>query len=87
MSQTGQCKKCGKRIMFIRMESGKMMPVDMNILNYKTGGKEKIVLPSGKVVSGTITSDPASCDGFGYMSHFATCEHAKMFRRKKRTAG
>ncbi len=78
----GKCSKCGKRILFVRMKSGKAMPVDPGLLNYTKGGKERVVLPSGEVVAGTYVSDPAKADGYGYKSHFATCEYANMFRRK-----
>lgn len=84
MGQFDKCKKCGKRIMFVRMKSGKSMPVDPQFLNYRSGGKERIVTPGGEVVAGTITDDPANCDGYGYISHFATCEYSKMFGKKKK---
>lgn len=29
-------------------------------------------------------TDPGKASGFGYMSHFATCEYAQRFRRKKK---
>lgn len=78
------CRKCGARIMFIRMKSGKSMPVNLKIVNYRNGGKEKIVKTDGNVVSGTIVSDPETADGYGYISHFATCEYANIFRRKRK---
>lgn len=83
MASFGTCKKCGKQVMWIRTKSGKNMPVNPKIENYRLGGKERIVLPSGDVVAGTLVSDGAEKDGYGYISHFATCEFAQMFRRKK----
>lgn len=67
--------------MWIKTKAGKNMPVNLNLINYKDGGKEKIVKEDGSVVSGTITN-PEDADGCGYISHFATCEHANTFRRK-----
>ena len=32
--------------------------------------------------NGTIVTDPGEAQGFGYVSHFATCEYAQTFRRK-----
>ena len=40
----GTCRQCGRRILWVRMKSGKNMPVDMALHNYKkdSTGKEKI---------------------------------------------
>lgn len=78
-----QCRKCGARIIFVRMKSGKSMPVNPNSVNFRRdGGKDRIVLANGEVTSGTIVTDPREAQGFGYVSHFATCEYAQTFRRK-----
>lgn len=71
----GQCKKCGKRIMFVRMKSGKSMPVDTTFVNFKRepGGKDRIVLPSGDVLACTAWVTAEEADGYWYISHFATC--------------
>ena len=71
----GQCKKCGKRIMFVRMKSGKSMPVDTTFVNFKRepGGKDRIVLPSGDVLACTAWVTAEEADGYGDISHFATC--------------
>lgn len=59
------------------------MPVNPDFVNYKKdGGKDRIVLASGEVVAGTIVRNPEESDGYGYVSHFATCEYGEMFRRK-----
>lgn len=52
----GTCRQCGRRILWVRMRSGKNMPVDMALHNYKkdSTGKEKIVTPDGEVVTGRI---------------------------------
>ena len=82
-----QCRKCGARIIFVRMKSGKSMPVNPNFVNFRRdGGKDRIVLANGEVTSGTIVTDPGEAQGFGYVSHFATCEYAQTFRRKWATA-
>lgn len=50
-----QCRKCGARIIFVRMKSGKSMPVNPNFVNFRRdGGKDRIVLANGEVTSGTI---------------------------------
>ena len=74
----GICRSCGKRIRFIKMQSGKSMPVDDCLVTYKVeaGGKDKIVTQSGTVVSGIIGVGLGMADGVGYISHFATCPKA-----------
>lgn len=80
-----KCRKCVARVLWLRMKSGKKMPVNPRFVNYiDNGGKDRIVLANGEVVAGTITTDPRDADGFGYMSHFATCEYEQRFRRKKK---
>ena len=79
----GRCRSCGAKIRFVKMKSGKSMPVNEKIVNYKTDphGKERIVTPGGDVdacVTG-INADEAT--GFGYVSHFATCPNARSHRR------
>lgn len=73
------CRQCGRRILWVRMRSGKNMPVDMALHNYKkdSTGKEKIVTPDGEVVTGRILVGERG-DGAGYISHFASC---KKYRR------
>ena len=75
----GTCRQCGRRILWVRMKSGKNMPVDMALHNYKKAstGKEKIVTPDGEVVTGRILVGERG-DGAGYISHFASC---KKYRR------
>ena len=72
----GKCRYCGKRIRFIRLMSGKTMPVDETFLNYKKveGGKDRIVTPAGEVVTCIAGVETEKADGFGYLSHFATCK-------------
>lgn len=71
----GKCRACGCRIRFIRMKSGKAMPVDETFVNYRLvkGGKDRIVTPDGRVVACLANVDGTVADGYGYISHFATC--------------
>lgn len=70
-----RCSHCGKQILFVRMKSGRSMPVDTEIVNYKKmeSGKERVVTPSGEVVACTTDIRSENADGYGYISHFATC--------------
>lgn len=72
----GKCRNCGKRIRFIRLKSGKTMPVDETIVTYKKeqGGKDRIVLTTGEVVVCVSGVSGEEADGYGYISHFASCE-------------
>ena len=82
-----QCSKCGARILWVRMKSGKKMPVNPQFVNFVAdGGKDRIVLTNGEVAVGTVQDYPEHATGFGYISHFATCEAAQMFRKKKKAA-
>lgn len=69
-----QCRTCGARIMWIKTKSGKNMPVDPQFVDYRkvASGKERIVTPGGDVVAGERCK-AGEADGYGYISHFATC--------------
>lgn len=87
MGNVAQCRSCGRRIMFIRMKSGKNMPVDTAFVNYKNNpkGRDKIVLPSGDVIACDADVDAREADGYGYISHFATCPNAARHKKQNRT--
>lgn len=80
----GKCRSCGERIRFVRMKSGKSMPVNESLVNYKLeyNGKDKIVTPNGEIVSCISGVEIAEADGYGYVSHFATCPDARKHRKK-----
>lgn len=75
-----QCRKCGARIIFVRMKSGKSMPVNPNFVNFRRdGGKDRIVLANGEVTSGTIVTDPGEArDSVMYhiLQHANTHRHS-----------
>ncbi|MBD5504614.1 MAG: hypothetical protein HDR09_13030 [Lachnospiraceae bacterium] len=80
----GNCRGCGRQVLWIRTKAGKNMPVDTAIHHYRedSDGKEKIVTPGGDVVTGTIVNTPEEADGMGYISHFATCPQAGYFKSR-----
>ena len=54
------------------------MPVDETFVNYKMdGGKDRIVTPDGRSVACTSGVSSEESDGYGYVSHFATCNSWK----------
>lgn len=65
------------------MKSGKTMPVNEHIVNYKIAphGKERIVTPGGEVVACITGINADEATGFGYISHFATCPNAGRHRK------
>lgn len=73
----GVCRNCGKQIMWIKTKAGKNMPVNPQMINYRrpeTGKKaeEKLVTLQGEIVAAD-RSNARDAEGFGYISHFATC--------------
>ena len=91
----GKCAGCGAMVIWVKTQAGKNMPCDPTLHNYKIDptGKEKIVTQTGKVVTGVTEMakdiiedivDAQSADGFGYISHFATCKSANNFRRGRK---
>ena len=74
----GTCRYCGKRILWIKMKSGKNMPCNPEMIGYRVEGKgeEMIVTSNGECISASRVRDN-SADGIGYISHFATCEGYK----------
>lgn len=78
------CRGCGAKIRWIRMKSGKMMPVDPEPIPYKTElpspKKQTLVTEDGRVVSGFLDLES---EKVGYVSHFATCPSAGRFRGAK----
>ena len=86
MSNFSTCRNCGCQILWIRTKAGKNMPVNPEFVNYcrpKDGekAKEKIVTPDGDVVSANIAHG-AETEGYGYISHFATCPRAADHRKR-----
>lgn len=82
----GKCAGCGAMVIWVKTQAGKNMPCDPTLHNYKIDptGKEKTVTQTGKVVTGVTGVDAQSADGFGYISHFATCKSANNFRRGRK---
>lgn len=78
-----KCKSCGAEILWIKMQSGKAMPVDPKQVMYwkKQKGSEKVVTPNGEVVSCELVGDLQNATGIGYVSHFSTCPFAGQHRR------
>ena len=80
------CQSCGSPIYWLKLKSGKSMPVDQPLITVENPalvGKLTLVTPDGEVVS------KAPLGLRGYRSHFASCPNAKDHRKKvsKTTGG
>lgn len=77
------CRSCGAEIKWIKMTSGKNMPVDAtkHIIKKDDGGKDVLVTEGGEIVRGTLT-DAQHGNCTGYISHFSTCPNASQHRRR-----
>ncbi len=76
------CSSCGARILWATTTTGKAMPIDVvpavdgNVRLAKGGA------PSGGLLAEVLTTEQrADYRGTLYVSHFATCAHAKEHRR------
>lgn len=60
------------------------MPCDPLLIAYRAEltGDVNIVTQQGTCVSAIRTSDE-NADGYGYISHFATCPSASFFRKSR----
>lgn len=80
-SSFGRCAYCGRQIIWIRTKAGKNMPVNPELISYRKaeagkGAAEKIVTQEGEVVSADRVNSNLA-DGYGYISHFATCTKSR----------
>ena len=80
-----RCRSCGAEIKWIKMSSGKAMPVDPDQVPYwaRPGAAGKVVTQNGEVYSCDFEGDPQSATGVGYVSHFSTCLYASQHRKIK----
>ena len=76
------CRSCGAPIVWIRMKSGKMMPVDAAEKHYWNDpqGKDSVVLESGEVIRCSLKGEGEAA-GRGFVSHFSTCPNANKHRK------
>lgn len=69
--------------MWVRLPSGKQMPVNLEPTTYweRKGAKNRIVTLNGEVVSCDLEGDLKDATGFGYIPHWATCPNADQHRK------
>jgi hypothetical protein len=86
--QKCKCKSCGADIKYIKSESGKYIPCDIELKPYfEDEGKQLIVMELGKVLTGLFVEPnhmkPYNNYKYAYQSHFDTCPNAAAHRKTK----
>lgn len=81
------CRGCGSTIDWIRMKSGKSMPVDPEPVFVEEEGSKTFVTDEGDTVTGQIvwpeTKEEKARLTVAFVPHWATCPAAGQFRRKR----
>lgn len=79
-----RCRGCGAEISWIRMKSGKMIPVDPSPTFIVDGTGTDVVVTSDGIIANGIPcpGEPPAGKRLGWVSHFATCPMAGRFRRR-----
>lgn len=75
-----QCSGCGREIIWLRMKSGKHMPVDPEPVFVTEGGKDAFITDEGERIMGTASETDMGTVGF--VPHWATCQAAGQFRKR-----
>jgi len=77
------CRSCRAEIRWIKMKSGKSMPVDPPMRSViKGAGSETLVTEDGYIIHGKFASFQEGANASGYISHFSTCPNAGYHRRR-----
>ena len=75
------CKGCGKLIVWTKMQSGKAMPCDPEIIRFiPDEGGEVFITPEGLTKHGKRVGIAESL--MGYVPHWATCPKMSQFKGK-----
>lgn len=74
-----KCRSCGQPIIFIKLESGNFCPCDPQLKAVQTDEEGKSLV---LVVGDRIRRNDLLAGEVGYISHFATCDHPELFRKK-----
>lgn len=78
------CRRCGKKIIWIKTPGNKSMPCDPEPVTYwaVAGGHSRIVTPNGHVIACELNGSPDKATGIGYIPHWATCPERHRFKRE-----
>ena len=73
------CKGCGAEIEWVRMKSGKAMPIDPEPVFVTEGGNQVFITDEGDTITGTKSE--ANTGEAAFVPHWATCPAYKRFKR------
>ena len=79
MSKLASCRSCGAEILWVKMESGKNMPVDADPVD------DGNLLVDWNALLAHVIPKGADYSGLRFKSHFSTCQNAKQHRKPKQT--
>ena len=77
------CTACGAPIIFLRTPKGKYMPADQGLVKYRQNpnGKKFVVDNLGHLIRCDLEFEGLPT-GMARIPHWATCPHAKQFKKK-----
>ena len=75
-----RCKGCGAEIDWVRMKSGKSMPVDPEPVFVAEGGSQVFITDEGDTITGTKSE--VNTGEAAFVPHRATCPAYKRFKRR-----
>lgn len=80
------CRGCGATIEWVRMKSGKAMPVDPEPVFVEEEGSQVFVTDEGDTITGwrawPQTPEEKARMTVAYIPHWSTCPEARQFRRR-----
>ena len=79
MLKLASCRSCGAEILWVKMESGKNMPVDADPVD------DGNLLVDWNALLAHVIPKGADYSGLRFKSHFSTCPNAKQHRKPKQT--
>ena len=74
------CKGCGAEIDWVRMKSGKAMPIDPEPVFVAEGGNQVFITDEGDTITGTASE--INTGEVAFVPHWATCPAYKSFKRR-----
>lgn len=75
-----RCRGCGAEIEWLRMKSGKVMPVDPEPVFVAEGGNQVFITDEGETITGSATEE--NTGEVGFIPHWATCPVEGQFRKR-----
>ena len=75
-----RCRGCGAEIEWLRMKSGKVMPVDPEPVFVAEGGNQVFITDEGETITGSATEE--NTGEVGFIPHWTTCPVAGQFRKR-----